>query len=187
MSKSARNENFQRILARLLCTCILLIFYALIDQLLIESKECKMSVANHSSPIRSRKHNGPPYSTYILSAVAKRINFTSRILNTRLPGFFNITYRNCVPYNDSRIFKTSGIAAGSLMLTYIDLWKEIGSKPAEELDENEWVFIFEDDVDLVPLHILKDFYNKIYTTLNFSNVSYPIAGKMMLSFQKSSK
>ena len=136
-----------------------------------------MVVTQNLTNLSARKLTGSPYLTYIISAVPKRINFTSRILHTKLPGFFNASYRNSVPYNDSRMFKTNGAPAGSLMLTYIDLWREIGSKADNELTDNEWIFIFEDDVDLVPLHILKSFYNHIYTQLNFSDTSYPITGR----------
>ncbi|CAF5177747.1 unnamed protein product, partial [Rotaria magnacalcarata] len=91
------------------------------------------------------------------------------------PGFFNITLKQCVSHNDSRIMGHRQINVGSLLLTHVDIWDEIGSRSDHELGHNDWVFVFEDDVSVVPPEIMKSFYGKIYTAWDYKNPN-PILG-----------
>lgn len=139
-----------------------------------------MTSANSESfqcpqPAQTPLKNGS-YLTYIMFAVPNRFNFTKSVLDTRLPGFFNATHRQCVLYNDSRMYKHAGLGAASLMLSYIDLWREIGSKSDTELADNDWIFLFEDDVDIIPLSILKSFYPKLYLKWSKTGQSKSLGG-----------
>lgn len=163
----------------ILLLCLASVAYLCMSRTWISFELCS-SKANSTSRVYAyaprKVKNDTGYLTYIISAVPQRLNFTSTVLNTRLPGFFNTHYKLSVPHNDSRIFYKAGIHAASLMLTYIDLWREIGSKPDTELSQNDWVFVFEDDVDIVPIGILKAFYSKVYLHLNGSATSTVLAG-----------
>ena len=160
---------------------ILVVIYILIRQTKVEWKNCpSMSAENSSATPPLQIGNRSPYLGFVVSAVPNRFNFTKSTLNSWLRGIFNLTHRKSVNKTDPRIYGSVGVGAASLMLTYIDLWKEIALKPASELAENDWIFLFEDDVDIVPLVILETFYNRIYMQWNQTNPSIALAGTIEL-------
>ena len=163
------------------CISLLLVIYILIKHTQIEWKSCPSISSENSSVIPPlQKANRSSYPAFIISAVTDRFNFTKSNLNTRLPGFFDVTHRKSVNATDPRIYGSFSFGAASLMLTYIDLWKEIALKPASELAENDWVFLFEDDVDIVPLGIIQGFYNKIYIEWSKTNETKGLTGTIIV-------
>ena len=116
--------------------------------------------ANFKGELRSSltKTKSRPYLAYIINGVPRRENFTQNILKKRLPGIFNIVKRTAVPHNDTRVVRHGDKHVSALLLTHIDLWTEFGSKLETEYSDHDWVFIFEDDVDIVPPNIAETFY-----------------------------
>lgn len=166
-----KDNRFRRFVIGALVTGLVLILCISLFQSPAGSEPCKRTRRHYS-----RKNSS--YLAYIMSAIPHRLNFTKSVLEARLPGFFNITHRKCVPLNDSRVYKNAGEGAGALMISYIDLWREIGSKPDEELADNDWIFLFEDDVDIIPLDILRKFYSKVYLKWNRHGQSKSLAGSL---------
>ena len=167
--KSYRNYWFGRITVGTFFICIILFVYLFI----VSPSDDEASSCPTPAP---RQPKNGSYLTYIMFALSNRLNFTKSVLDTRLPGFFNATHRRCVPHNDSRMYRNGGVGAGALMLSYIDLWREIGAKPDSELADDDWVFLFEDDVDIIPLEILKSFYPKLFVQWSRTGQSQSLAG-----------
>lgn len=137
----------------------------------------------HSVNVTSQNllvRRGPPYLAYIISGIPQRYNSTLKQLNDALPDFFRFHHKQPVPHNDSRILRTGDMKVSSLLLTFIDLWNDIGSRPAAQLHDDEWVFFFEDDVGIVPSHIMKSFYSKIYEKWNYGNPNPSLASRLLI-------
>lgn len=129
----------------------------------------------NSSQLRRRR--GPPYLTYIISISIPRYNRTRNNIEVPVPKFFNIKRRLPVSRNDSRMYRNNvDEAAASLMLTFIDLWGDFAAQSDSEYSENDWMFIFEDDVNVVPNSIIAGFYPKIFPRWNYTNPNTSIAG-----------
>lgn len=167
-----------------LCISLLLAINIFLKQTTIERESYPSNTSQNVTATVSKLviKNNTPYLTFIISAVPARRNFTMTTLNTRLPGFFHAKHWKTVSKTDPRIFQSGGIHAASLMLTYLDLWKDISLKAESELADDDWVFLFEDDVDIVPLGILEAFYNEIYTQWNKTNPSKALAGRIDFDF-----
>ena len=131
---------------------------------------------NYGSVILNNRR-GPPYLTYIISSLPQRLNSTMKELKAGLPRFFNINHKLPVPLNDSRILRSGDVHVSSLLLTYVDLWRSFGSRPEAEYRDGDWMFVFEDDVGIVPPHIMKAFYGKIYKKWKYSNPKRWLASK----------
>ena len=86
---------------------------------------------------------------------------------------FNIQHKQRVSTNDSWIVSRR---VSSLLLTYIDLWNGIGAKTESELTDDDWIFLFEDDVNIVGFNIIEKFYPQIYAKWNHSNSNNSLAG-----------
>lgn len=137
---------------------------------------CEQYSGMNSGSLHIRKKRGPPYLTYIMSSSPRRFNFTFGNLQDRVPNYFNVKLKHSVSINDSRIFYTDDIRASSLLLTYVDLWTAFGAQPETEYSDNDWVFLFEDDVDIVPYGIIERFYSKLFAQWNYSESNSSIAG-----------
>jgi len=139
---------------------------------------------NSTSP-HTRPARGPPYPTYIISISPNRYNRTRNNIETMVPNLFNIQIKHPVSRNDSRMY-TNGVdpGASSLMLTFIDLWTDFGAQPESAYSDNDWMFIFEDDVNVVPYSIIQGFYPKIFAQWNYNSSNSSIAGRkiMILDF-----
>ncbi|CAM2707179.1 unnamed protein product [Rotaria socialis] len=141
-----------------------------------ELDDCRLVTVNNENSLHSKSHRGQPYLAYIITSTSRRFNSTYTELAIALPGFFNIIRKECVSQNDSRIMGHGQINVASLLLTHVDIWDEIGSRSDHELGQNDWAFVFEDDVSIVPPEIMKGFYGKIYTAWKYKNPN-PILGK----------
>ena len=168
--KVHKNDWLGRLIAGSLATCAFFLVYLFLVSFTMDDSLCS------SSSKRQARAANASFLTYIMFSVANRFNFTKSIFDTRLPGFFNASHRYCVPKNDSRVYSNAGLGAGSLMLSYIDLWREIGSKPDSELDDDDWIFLFEDDVDIIPWEILRKFYPKLFLKWSRIGLSQALAG-----------
>ncbi|CAF4868591.1 unnamed protein product, partial [Rotaria magnacalcarata] len=127
-----------------------------------QSKNCQAAIWNNMTPSYLANSRGTPYLAYIISGIPQRYNSTLMQLRDALPGFFNFNRKQPVSHNDSRILRTGDVKVSSLLLTYIDLWNDIGARSAIELRDNDWIFLFEDDVAIIPRSIIKSFYKTIY-------------------------
>ena len=143
-----------------------------------DTKICKpnLNSIEKSNMSHLHKNRGAPYLAFIISMVPVRFNATHTNLNNVLPGYFNIQHKQPVSTNDSRIISGTSKEALALLLTYIDLWSEIGAKAELELTDDDWIFLFEDDVNTVPFHIIEKFHPQIYAKWNYSNPNSSIAG-----------
>ena len=139
-----------------------------------DHKMLNLTKSNFSKPIRKR---GPPYLTYIVSAISKRLNSTMKNLHEKMPGFFNIHHRKSVSFNDSRILRSGDMKVSSLLLTYVDLWSYFGSRPESEFADNDWMFLFEDDVDIVPMSVIESFQPKLSPKWNHSSPNHCLEGR----------
>ncbi|CAF3824585.1 unnamed protein product [Rotaria sp. Silwood1] len=137
---------------------------------------CNVFDLYNSSSRNIRNSSGPPYLAYIISSIPARFKFTKSNLNNALPNYFNIKKKQSVPYNDSRINFHSSIQFSSLLLTYVDLWNEIGAKPNAELKENDWIFLFEDDVNIVNITLIERFYQQIYAKWKYKDPQHSLKG-----------
>lgn len=162
--KNDENRRFHRLFIGILSVCIILIIFANVNQLRKKSIHCKYPSIHLKGSLLG-KRRGPPYLTYIISNLPKRLNLTRTSLISRIPFYFNIHHRQPVPHDDLRIRQHGDMNMSSLLLTYVDLWSEFGWKKTDEYNDNDWIFIFEDDVDIVPREIIEKFYG-INQTLN---------------------
>ena len=177
-------ENYNYYVLRLrfagiLLLCIALIIYINVSLLKLQEKKfnnCIPSPLIKSTASHLRKSRGPPYLAYIISSTQRRFNFTLVNLNTVLPNYFNIKQKQSVSHNDSRIFRNSDPQVSSLLLTYIDLWSDFGARSEAEFTDNDWMFLFEDDVNIVHPKIIESFHPQIYAKWNYSNPNSSIAG-----------
>lgn len=175
--KKLRQSSFRYIIAAVLLVYVILYFNSPSTTLQSVSINTKQLFNINSSQSQSRQRRGPPYLTYIISVSTQRFNRTKNNLESRLPNFFNTKKKQPVSRNDSRMYRNGADEnAASLMLTFIDLWDEIGALPNTEYSDNDWVFIFEDDVNVVPNSIIQGFYPKIFAQWNYSNPNTSIAG-----------
>ena len=143
------------------------------DRKINESKSNPVEKSKISDP---HKSHGPPYLAFIISSMLARFNTTSTNLNSVLPGYFNIQHKQPVSTNDSRIMSGTSVSALSLLLTYIDLWNEIGAKAESELMDDDWIFLFEDDVNIVPLKFIPKLCSELNAKRNHSNLNISLAG-----------
>ncbi|CAF4596725.1 unnamed protein product [Rotaria magnacalcarata] len=140
-----------------------------------QSNNCRLLIVNNRNSSHSQSYRGQPYLAYIITSTSPRFNFTYIELTTALPKFFKIIRKSSVSHNDSRIVRRGDVRVLSLLLTHIDTWHDIESRSDRELGENDWAFVFEDDVAIVPPAIMKSFYGKIYTAWNYAKPN-PILG-----------
>lgn len=175
--KSDSTHRFHRLFMILLLVCVVLVIFTRFNQQMLENRSSQSFMLNNITQSSSHRKKGAPYLAYIISAIEKRRNFTMNCLNERLPGFFNISHRSAVSHNDSRIVRNGDRQVSSLLLSHIDLWTEFGSKPEAEYADDDWLFIFEDDVDIVPLHIVESFYPNVYKQWTTKNASQALRGK----------
>jgi hypothetical protein len=186
-----KNDSIKCTLRRrfigILLVCIALIIYINMNTLQKQFNTCKPSLLNYSTVSHLRESRGPPYLAFIISATTRRFNATFVNLNTALPGHFILKRKEIVSHNDSRIFRTGDRQVSSLLLTYVDLWHDFGARPEAEFTDNDWIFLFEDDVNIVPNHIISSFHPKLYAKWNYTNPNSSLAGsKRLLRIKQSS-
>lgn len=169
-------STFQRCFIIVILICIIFFIHMNTTRLRKEPDRHPPGTINNSIASSVQKSRGPPYLTFIISSVSHRFNRTFYNLNIATPGYFNIQQRRPVLKNDSRITVNRDTKVASLLLTYVDLWDDIGARPESELRDNDWIFIFEDDVNIVPLEVVENFYPDIHTKWNYSNPNTSIAG-----------
>jgi hypothetical protein len=179
-SQKRRNLKLYNVFIGFLLLCIIFIAFTNKRQMGKSSGAVKLTNPNNLTPKQLRNKRGPPYLTYILSSVPRRFNFTVKSLTSGLPGFFNINRKQPVSLNDSRIYHHGNPKYSSVLLTYVDLLTDIGSKSEAELTYNDWVFIFEDDANIVPAHVIRTSFGKIYAKWN-SSYPYPKLAGIVLS------
>jgi hypothetical protein len=112
--------------------------------------------------------------------MSTRLNATLTNLKTALPGYFNIKHKQSVPFTDSRIVLNGDKYASSLLLSFIDIWMDLGARSEAELKDNDWIFIFEDDVNIVSMDVIQRFYPEIHAKWKYSNPNSSIAGSKRL-------
>lgn len=174
MPMSDENKN------KLRCNCKKIMFISFIFVLFISMSKLKQpayicqqkTLSNRISSSLTRRR-GPPYTAYIISYSDRRFNATLYDITTALPGFFNMSRKQAVSINDSRINRASDLGVSSLLLSHIDVWNEFGSKAASERCDDDWVFVFEDDVGVIPYEIIRNFHTQAYMSWN-DTYPYPI-------------
>lgn len=175
-SKNGTTNRLHRSFMALVLICGAVVIYTRCNEQLFRRSENQTFMLNNITQNISKRRPGAPYLAYIISAVEKRRNFTMNCLKERLPGYFKIIQKSAVPHNDSRIVKNGDKQVSALLLAHIDLWTEFGSKPEAEYLDDDWFFIFEDDVDIVPTHIINQFYPTIYQQWLSNNSVNPLRG-----------
>lgn len=121
-----------------------------------------------------------PYPAYIISSKDDRFNFTQTNLNKALPNYFDIKRKYSVLHNDTRISRFGLPQVSSLLLTYIDLWSEIGKTPKRQLEDNDWVFIFEDDVNILVNEIIQQFHTELFNRWNHTDDQHSLRGMTVI-------
>lgn len=116
----------------------------------------------------------PTYAAYIISLNTTRYEFSRRNLERHFPNFFHFHLVSPVPLTDVRMknwrARTPYAMYMSGMLTYMDLWMELGSgKSTKHLDDNTWFFIFEDDVNV---YVPPDAVPNATERLHFNYIPY---------------
>lgn len=178
----SNNKHQQRpVFVRTVLIVLVLIIFVKMFKSVKDWNACELSIVTEIKTVRSSKYHGPPYLAYIISSVPGRFNPTLNNLNTILPGFFKIKIREPVLQNDSRIPSRVEASVGSLLLTNIDLWSELGWNSASTLNDKDWIFIFEDDVRIAPLPMIESFYGKINRTENNTNPNILLKSKYKIS------
>ncbi|CAF3459880.1 unnamed protein product [Rotaria socialis] len=178
----ANNNQLCRALTKIFLMLLLLILFITMSNAGKQMNDCQpMFISEVNSP--SRRRQGPPYLTYIISSIPQRFNSTLKELNTVLPGFFNVKHKEPVPHSDSRILRHGDMNASSLLLTNIDLWSAFGWSSSANYSDNDWILIFEDDVRIVSPEIMKTFYEETNITRNHINSSHIIAKTIEESFE----
>jgi hypothetical protein len=170
-------QRLYRVFSGIVLICIMLAMYVNMNSSWTTLPDRKMVNVNESSTALPIQKRGPPYLAYVVSAIPKRLNSTIKNLQEKIPGFFDIRHKQSVSYNDSRILRTGDMKVSSLLLSYIDLWSYFGSRPECEFTDNDWIFLFEDDVDIVPMSIIERFHPKLYEKWNYSSPSHSLAGR----------
>lgn len=159
-------ENNQNLLRRnfikLLLISFVIILFISTAKLRKFDSSCQPIIVTSRHMSALSPSRGPPYSAYIIAHTEKRFNATFDNLTNALPGFFNIQRIQSMSYNDSRIAGAGDLRVASLLLTHINIWNEFGSKSDTDVGENDWVFVFEDDVGVIPISIMKRIYRPIY-------------------------
>lgn len=168
-----------RCFIRILLISILLIVYITVTMLQKPVVSAKPLPTNTSTTSYSSKSRPPPYLTYIISNIPRRFNFTLKNLQTALPNYFDIKHKQSVSLNDSRIFRNNDQSASSLLLTYIDVWRDFGARPEAEYSDGDWMFLFEDDVNVVSTDLIRNIYPKIYAKWNYTNSNTSLAGEFV--------
>ena len=174
------NATRRRYFIGILLACIALIIYTNVSKWQGQVNNCELFPQNNSTVSHLSKNHGPPYLAFIISPMPKRLNATLTNLQTVLPGYFNIKHKQSVPFTDSRIVLKGDKYASSLLLSFIDIWTDLGAKSEAELKDNDWIFIFEDDVNIVSMDVIQRFYPQIYAKWNYSNPNTSIAGSKRL-------
>ena len=172
-----RQKRFYRVFSGIVLFSIMLVTLISMNSSCKTIQDHEVLSVNKFNITISIKKRGPPYLTYIVSAIPKRFNSTMTNLQGKMPGFFNIHHKQSVSYNDSRILRTGDMKVSSLLLTYVDLWSYFGSRPDNEFTDTDWIFLFEDDVDIVPLSIIERFHPKLYAKWNYSSPNHSLAGR----------
>ncbi|CAF4471022.1 unnamed protein product [Rotaria socialis] len=175
MEDNDKNQ-FRRWFTRISLILILTLIVFVMNQWGKQSNSCRFLIVNNRNSSHSQSYRGQRYLAYIITSTSPRFNATYTELTTALPKFFKIIRKPSVSHTDSRIVPNNYVRVSSLLLTHIDTWHEIGSKSDHELGENDWVFVFEDDVGIVPPAIMNSFYRKIYTIWKYAKPN-PILGK----------
>lgn len=170
-------QRFYRVFSGIVFVSIMLGMLISMNSSWTTFQDHKVLSGNKFNTTISSKRRSPPYLTYIVSATPKRLNSTMTNLQDKMPGFFNIHHKQSVSFNDSRILRTGDMKVSSLLLTYVDLWSYFGSTPDNEFTDNDWIFLFEDDVDIVPMSIIERFHPKLYARWNYSSPNHSLAGR----------
>lgn len=180
--KNDEHHRFHRLFTGILFLCVILIIYANTHQLRRKMIDCKLpSFLFKESSLKSKQ--GPPYLTYIISAIPGRFNLTRTSLETRLPGYFKIHQRRPVPHDDRRIRRFDDLNVSSLLLTHIDLWSQFGWNDDQRYGDHDWFFVFEDDVDILPLDVIEELRQKNQSVSNVTKVAQSLAGKSLDIFE----
>ncbi|CAF4063522.1 unnamed protein product [Rotaria magnacalcarata] len=132
------------------------------------SYHCRLTIIKNGNSSYIQSHRGQPYLAYIITSTDRRFNSTYKELTNALPRFFNIICKQSVLHNDSRIMGHGQVNVLSLILTHISIWDEIGSRSENELGENNWVFVFEDDIGVVTATAVRRLYRKIDARRNYA-------------------
>ncbi|CAF3191257.1 unnamed protein product [Rotaria socialis] len=132
------------------------------------SHRCRLMIIKNGNSSYIQRHHGQPYLAYVITSTHRRFNSTYKQLTNALPRFFNIIRRQSVSHNDSRIMGHAQVNVLSLILTHISVWDEIGSKSENELGENDWVFVFEDDIGVVTAPLVKFIYKRIHARRRYA-------------------
>ncbi|CAF1416860.1 unnamed protein product, partial [Didymodactylos carnosus] len=114
---------------------------------------------------------GPPHPAYVLSSVPARYSFTVSNIEKALPGYFKFEHFQAIPFNDTRI--NGNVRQSSNLLSHIDMWLNLSSRSDHEYGDNDWCFVFEDDVNIVDL---KNHFPHIYSKWNYSNPHHSLRG-----------
>lgn len=134
---------------------------------------CKMT---KSSFAIARTIYGPPYLAFIVSPSFDRYYSAKQNLEQALPGYFKIEHFRSVSLKDPRIERSDNSKKKSLLLSFADMWLNVSSR--FEYDENDWIFLFEDDVNIVNIKEI----SLIYSKLNFTNPQYSLVGNVLKIF-----
>lgn len=172
-----KKQRYCPILSGITLIGMILVMYVSMDspwKLSHDRSMLNLTKPNFSKPIGKR---GSPYLTYIVSAIPKRLNSTMKNLHEKMPGFFNMQHKKSVSFNDSRILRSGDMKVSSLLLTYVDIWSYFGSRPENEFTDNDWIFLFEDDVDIVPMSLIESFQPKLYPKWNHSSPNHYLEGR----------
>lgn len=82
---------------------------------------------------------------------SSRYNATKQNIEARFPNFFNLLCFRAIPLNDSRIYPGNVPVVKKLssnLLAFVQLWSYEIPKYSKG-NENQWSFIFEDDVNFI--------------------------------------
>jgi hypothetical protein len=180
------NCTLRRRFTGILLIIIALMIYINMSKLQKKSNPCKTFLVVNSTARHLRESRGPPYLAFIISSSPRRFNATLINLNTALPGYFNIQHKQPVSHNDSRILRHGDKQVSSLLLSYIDMWRDFGAKPEVEFTDNDWVFLFEDDVNVASVSLIKSFNPQIAVKWNISNPHTLLAGSKRSSMMDNS-
>lgn len=175
--KTDEKRQFFHMSAVILCLLIIILIYEQ-RHAWIQPELCPLYRPKNSTKTSPKARTDPPYCTFIISSIPERFNFTFNNLRSRLPGFLDVRKREPVPHSDPRIFRGGSLGVSSLLLTFIDLWVEFGWSSDDDVADDDWMFLIEDDVDIVPPPILSSYHEKKYGLPNSTVLMQIVLGKV---------
>lgn len=128
-----------------------------------------------------------PYLAYIISRNPENYEMVKNKLETRLPGFFKIYKKDMVEKNDTRMPDHLDINLMSLLFSHVDVWDHVGATSDEEIGENQWIFLFTDDVDIISMNAIDGFYSDIYDRWKHGDRKHSLEGTFFLIDKKENK